>query len=48
VTRRGKDIAILLSARRTSVKQWTGKPRPTEFKLPAAVLVLEVRRIKTE
>jgi len=29
-------------------KQWTGKPRPTEFKLPAAVLMLEVRRIKTE
>lgn len=29
-------------------KQWTGKPRPTEFKLPAADVVLELRRIRTE
>jgi uncharacterized protein (TIGR03067 family) len=28
-------------------KQWTGKPRPTEFKLPAADVVLELRRVKT-
>ncbi len=28
--------------------QWTGKPRPTEFKLPAADVVLELRRIKTD
>lgn len=28
-------------------KQWMGKPRPTEFKLPAADVVLELRRIKT-
>ncbi|MEW4453016.1 TIGR03067 domain-containing protein [Bremerella sp. JC817] len=25
--------------------QWTGKPRPTEFKLPAADVVLELRRV---
>ena len=29
-------------------KQWTGKPRPTEFKLPAADVVLELRRVKTD
>lgn len=29
-------------------KRWTGKPRPTEFKLPAADAVLELRRIATE
>jgi uncharacterized protein (TIGR03067 family) len=29
-------------------KQWTGKPRPTEFKLPAADAVLELRRVKTD
>lgn len=28
-------------------KQWMGKPRPTEFKLPGADVVLELRRIKT-
>ncbi|TWU06021.1 TIGR03067 domain-containing protein [Stieleria varia] len=28
-------------------KQWTGKPRPTEFKLPAADVVLELRRAQT-
>lgn len=28
-------------------KQWTGKPRPTEFKLPTADVVLELRRVKT-
>ncbi|MEW4565096.1 TIGR03067 domain-containing protein [Bremerella sp. JC770] len=27
-------------------KKWTGKPRPTEFKLPAADVVLELRRVK--
>ena len=27
-------------------KQWTGKPRPTEFKHPAADAVLELRREK--
>jgi uncharacterized protein (TIGR03067 family) len=27
-------------------KQWTGKPRPTEFKLPEADVVLELRRVK--
>ena len=29
-------------------KQWAGKPRPTEFKLPVADIVLELQRIKTE
>jgi uncharacterized protein (TIGR03067 family) len=29
-------------------KQWMGKPRPTEFKLPAADVVLELRRIKSD
>jgi hypothetical protein len=29
-------------------KQWTGKPRPAEFKLAVADIVLELRRIKTE
>ena len=29
-------------------KQWTGKPRPTEFKLPAADVVLELRRVKAD
>lgn len=28
-------------------KQWTGKPRPSEFKLPAADVVLELQRAKT-
>ncbi|MEW4486490.1 TIGR03067 domain-containing protein [Thalassoglobus sp. JC818] len=28
-------------------KQWTGKPRPSEFKLPAADVVIELQRIKT-
>ncbi len=28
-------------------KHWTGKSRPTEFKLPAADVVLELRRVKT-
>ncbi|MDV6033886.1 MAG: TIGR03067 domain-containing protein [Phycisphaera sp. RhM] len=28
-------------------KQWMGKPRPTEFKLPAADVVLELRRTTT-
>ena len=28
-------------------KQWTGKPRPTEFKLPAADVVLKLRRVIT-
>lgn len=28
-------------------KRWTGKPRPTEFQLPAADVVLELRRVKT-
>lgn len=27
-------------------KQWTGKPRPTKFELPAADVVLELRRVK--
>lgn len=27
--------------------RWIGKPRPTEFKLPAADVVLELRRVKT-
>lgn len=26
--------------------QWTGKPRPTDFKLPTADAVLELRRLK--
>ena len=29
-------------------KQWMGKPRPTEFKLPAADAVLELRRVKVD
>jgi uncharacterized protein (TIGR03067 family) len=29
-------------------KQWTGKPRPTEFKLPSADVVLELRRVKAD
>lgn len=29
-------------------KLWTGKPRPTEFKLPAADVVLELRRVRTD
>lgn len=29
-------------------KQWTGKPRPSEFKLPAADVVLELRRVKVD
>lgn len=29
-------------------KHWTGKPRPTEFKLPAADVVLELRRVRTD
>lgn len=29
-------------------KQWTGKPRPTEFKLPSADVVLELRRMKSD
>lgn len=28
--------------------QWMGKRRPTEFKLPAADVVLELRRVKTD
>ncbi len=28
-------------------KQWTDKPRPQEFKLPAADVVLDLRRMKT-
>ena len=28
-------------------KQWTGKPRPTAFALPAADVVLELRRVET-
>ncbi len=28
-------------------KLWTGKPRPTEFKLPTADVVLNLRRVKT-
>jgi len=28
-------------------KHWTGKPRPTEFKRPAADVVLKLRRVKT-
>lgn len=28
-------------------KKWTGKPRPAEFKLPAADVVLELRRVQT-
>ncbi|OYP33045.1 TIGR03067 domain-containing protein [Rhodopirellula sp. MGV] len=28
-------------------KEWTGKPRPKEFKLPEADVVLELRRVKT-
>lgn len=28
--------------------QWTGKPRPSEFKLPAADVVLELRRVKVD
>ena len=28
--------------------QWTGKPRPTEFKLPTADAVLELRHVKPE
>lgn len=27
-------------------RQWTGKPRPAEFRLPAADTVLELRRIR--
>ena len=30
------------------MKQWTGKPRPTEFKLPAADVVLELRRVNAK
>ena len=29
-------------------KTWTGKPRPTEFKLPAADVVLMLKRVKAE
>lgn len=29
-------------------KQWTGKPRPREFKLPSADVVIELRRVKTD
>lgn len=28
-----------------NAKQWTGKPRPTEFKLPVVDAVLELRRV---
>ena len=28
--------------------QWTGKPRPTEFKLEAADVVLELQRVKSD
>ena len=27
-------------------KQWTGKPRPTQFRLPDAEIVIELRRVK--
>ena len=29
-------------------KQWKGKPRPREFKVPIAEVVLELRRVKHE
>jgi len=29
-------------------KEWTGKPRPAEFKLPEADVVLELRRVKVD
>jgi hypothetical protein len=39
---------IVVAAKPEGIMKTARKPRPTEFKLPAAVLVLEVRRIKTE
>ena len=43
----GDELKVCCVVGTWKEKRWTGKPRPTEFKLPAADVVLELRRAKT-
>jgi uncharacterized protein (TIGR03067 family) len=42
----GDNLKVACVVGTWSDKQWKGKPRPTEFKLPIAEVVLELRRVK--
>lgn len=41
----GDQLRVCCVVGTWSEKQWTGKPRPKEFKLPAADVVIELRRV---
>ncbi len=43
-----KNLGKALVAGTWKDKQWTGKPRPTDFKVEAADVVLELRRVNPE
>ncbi len=43
----GDTLKLCCVAGTWNDKQWTGKPRPTEFKLPVADVMLELRRVGT-
>ncbi len=44
----GDKLKVVCVAGTWKDKQWTGKPRPTEFILAKADVVLELRRVKPE
>lgn len=44
----GPNLMVACVVGAWSAKQWKGKPRPTEFKLPNADVILELRRMKLE
>jgi uncharacterized protein (TIGR03067 family) len=44
----GDSLKVACVVGTWSNKQWKGKPRPTEFKLPSAEVVLEMRRAKLD
>lgn len=44
----GDNLKVCCVVGNWKEKQWTGKPRPSTFKLPAADVVLKLRRVKED
>jgi hypothetical protein len=44
----GDKLKLACVVETWKAKQWTGKPRPTEFKLEVADVVLELQRMKSD
>jgi len=44
----GDQLTLCCVVGKWKEQQWTGKPRPTEFQLPEADVVLKLRRVKAD